>query len=190
MRLMSADFSQPQQLHQHIWAMIIAGCADPANDLHWPMLASTTVASEHVAAEPNVRTVVLRAASEEGRWLECHSAMQTGKIAELQAQPIAMMAFNDRPSRQQLRLKGEVSIHNNDAHAKQIWATLSARQHPEYGSIEQFAVLRLHVQSIDWLRLGKTRHDRIRLEYPAGNGLASGSPTGTEAAPIARHLSP
>ena len=100
------------------------------------------------------------------------------------------MAFNDRPSRQQLRLKGEVSIHNNDAHAKQIWATLSARQHPEYGSIEQFAVLRLHVQSIDWLRLGKTRHDRIRLEYPAGNGLASGSPTGTEAAPIARHLSP
>ena len=159
------DTAELNEVHESIWTMLIAGQDDPASDIHWPMLASVGEGSDGGTPEPNVRTVVLRAANRQHRWLECHSAMNTSKINEFRRCPTAMMAFYDKQSRQQIRAKGKVSVHNLTPYTARIWSKLSSRQHAEYGNVDNFGVLRLQLDSLDWLLLSSSQHQRARFDY-------------------------
>lgn len=157
--------SSLDEIHESIWRLIMTGCEDASSDAHWPMLATTDAVNDPTNAIPNVRTMVLRAASRSEAWLQCHTEYSSAKITELKVQSIAMLAFYDRSSRIQIRIKAEVSIHNQDEKAVNQWRILSLRQRQDYISEDSFTLLQLSIQTIDWLRLSGPQHQRAQFDY-------------------------
>jgi pyridoxamine 5'-phosphate oxidase len=174
-----------QQILAAAWAALAQGAEDPRDDLHWPVLASVTApaceplagnaAASHAAGlsashpgGPDARTVVLRACDPAERRLEVHSDIHTGKIAQLRALPRVCLVGHRRDARTQLRLWGEASIHHRDALTASAWQRLAPHSRANYRSAEDFALIRVLVDRLDWLLVDPGGHRRAAFDWRSG----------------------
>jgi pyridoxamine 5'-phosphate oxidase len=154
-----------RQILAAAWNALAHGAADPRDDLHWPVLASVTVARE---PGPDARTVVLRACVPAERRVDVHSDVGTGKIAQLRAQPRVCLVGHRREARTQLRLWGDATIHHGDALAADAWQRLAPHSRANYRSAKDFALIRVVVDRLDWLLVDPGAHRRAAFDWRDG----------------------
>ncbi len=206
------------------WAMLERGARDPADDLHWPVLASVDT-RDPGSPVPDARTVVLREVDRATRLLHVHSDLRAHKVAQLRAQPQVCLVLHHRNADVQLRLRACASLHAGDGPARRAWDALPASSRraylapappgteslhddpnlpPEFrgrlpdalqsqSGFVNFALIALRVHGIDWLRLGRTGHQRARFDWPQSAPVAEAGARGADAierAPAACWLHP
>ncbi|ANM32111.1 hypothetical protein ABI59_05980 [Acidobacteria bacterium Mor1] len=139
----------------------------------WPALAT---------AGPAARVVVLRELRRAPLRLSVYTDVRTAKVEQLRTDPRAELLFFDRDSLRQLRVAGRVTVHHGDDVARQAWGDRSHLQE-DYARLfppgspsdadgagalsgdgfDNFAVLRLDAESLDWLQLSREGHRRARF---------------------------
>ena len=106
-------------LYRSLWQALELGVLDPAHAYHLGVLAT------HGA---NARSVVLRSASAVPAQILIYSDRRAPKITEIEIDPRAtLVVYGDR---RQLRLRGRLSIHRDDALGDTCWEAcpLSSRR--------------------------------------------------------------
>lgn len=170
------------------WQLLEAGARRAADPLHTACIA--TVAK----GRPKVRTVVLRHVEPEQRCLGCHTNTRAAKVAELRATPQMSWHFYDRARKLQLVLSGSAVIHTDDGFADTCWtnstdsaqacynrtdlpgdavsepppAPVRVDATTEAAARSQFAVVRCHIDSLEWLYLTNEGHRRARFSWDGG----------------------
>lgn len=84
-----------------------------------PVLASVSS-----GAVPKVRTVVLRAVAEEGAVLRIYTDARSGKVAELQQQPLAGLVFWSARLNLQLRVQAHAQVHVQGPLVEDAWSRM------------------------------------------------------------------
>ncbi len=109
---------QLRELHVRLWHMLEHAVDDATHGFHTGVLANGS----------DARTVVLRAALREPPQVLIYSDRRAPKVAQLQDQSRATLVLYAKPC--QLRLRGTVSIHLDDALADTHWVRcpLSSRR--------------------------------------------------------------
>jgi pyridoxamine 5'-phosphate oxidase len=174
--------NDPEHVITSIWQTLGRAVHDAKHDWHWPVIATVDSSSKIPAAQ--LRTVVLRQYDKDAAWLEIHTDNRAAKINQLQHNPQAALLFYDNRSRTQLRIATQVSIHDGDDIANEAWAKLGPQGQAQYqmnavpGAVMDnaqeadlipqadnrfFAVLRLQMISMDWLRLRRGGHERVQF---------------------------
>jgi pyridoxine/pyridoxamine 5'-phosphate oxidase len=98
-----------------VWKHVEAGATDPAHPFRTPSFATAG------QGQPQVRTVVLRAASRAEREISFHSDRRAEKIDEIRANDrIAWHAWDPERSLQ-IRLRGHATVHTSDTVADAMW---------------------------------------------------------------------
>jgi len=163
------------------WELLADGVSRRNAPFHTPVLATL---AEHGA---DARTVVLRAADAQSRQLICHTDARSPKVIQLTDNPGVTWVFYDPEQKIQLRLRGPVSLHDNDELATRRWddSTPSSRQcyanspHPgarieqpesvntlnEPHAYRNFQVICCQVQHLDWLFLSSKQHRRAHFSW-------------------------
>lgn len=157
--------------------------------------AFRTIQVATVAADgaPEVRTVVLRAFEPAERRLRFHTDRRSGKFAQLGRDPRVMLHGYDPGAKIQLRMAGRATIHIDDAVADDAWARTAPMGRACYaitpgpGTVvaapiaapedqpharDQFAAVRVTIDTLDWLWLSAHGHRRAHFAW-AGGELAS-----------------
>ena len=164
------------------WAFLAEGAAQAKSAFHTFALATCGDGG------PDLRTVVLRDASEEDRTVLFHTDRRSPKFTPLERAAEVSCLFYDRERKLQLRIKGGATLHWNDGLAEHRWeqSSHSSRQCYRVASApgtkltaadiespsvscgrDNFAVVRVTVGELDWLYLRAAGHRRARLNYRA-----------------------
>lgn len=162
------------------WQHLRRGVADSRSPARYP--AFSTVSRDGM---PEVRTVVLRSASQSGAIVEVHTDLNTPKVDALRANAkAALMIWLPKP-RLQIRLIANVDIVEGNA-AASAWDSVPVRSRVSYGTrpdpgqpIEhafayekvpdrtRFAILRCNVTDIDLVSLTEPH---VRAVYQRSEG--------------------
>lgn len=104
-----------KQLLAHIWSTVQQGAEQPDHPYHAPAFAT--------AGEdgPSVRTVILRSVDPQASKLIFHSDRRAQKIQEIQRHQRVSWMFWDASSKEQLRFRGEATLHFDDQLADRVW---------------------------------------------------------------------
>lgn len=186
------DGQRPEPLHvsdlnavrETVLAMLTGGVADRTAPANRPALA--TVGTD---GRPEVRTVVLRAFDPASSTLMIHTDIRSGKIQELTTQPKAALHVYDPAREAQFRLACHVTLHRSGAVHERAWADkqqssrvyytvsatpgrpIAAPEDAEFAGgsgdagKENFAVLEVEIQGIEWLYIGSHGHRRARFQW-------------------------
>ncbi|MDO9200138.1 MAG: pyridoxamine 5'-phosphate oxidase family protein [Hydrogenophaga sp.] len=175
----------PDHLPRRIWQELARATQDRHHGWRTPVLA--TVGADQ---QPNARTVVLRQAREPVGELAFFTDGRSPKVAELQAQPQALLVFWSARLRWQLRVAARCEVLTDGPEVDTAWARVGqsaaagdylTAQPPGQpwaeGELEpvtastgahHLAVVRARVQTMDWLALGLDgQHRRARIEGQA-----------------------
>ena len=178
----------------HAWARLLAGARGRADPFHQGVLANA--AGE---AGPQARYTVLRAVDPDAATVAFHTDRRSPKRTQLAADPRVAWCFFGHG--EQLRLSGRVVLHLDDAVADAAWAACGRSSRATYtvplapGSLiglpaegdrpavpdaatlaaarANFALARLHLESLDWLSLAASGHRRAL--FTAEDGRWQGS---------------
>ncbi len=168
------------------WRLLCRGVGDRRSPFHTPTLA--TVRDD---GSPSMRTLVLRAVDPIHRHLRLHTDVRSGKFREIMARPGVALHFYDPKRKIQLRIDGRARLHRDDAIAAAAWdatrpfSRLCYRNEPSPGreiadpsSIrvehdpdaadagrENFAVIRVEVDRLEWLYLAAAGHRRASFAW-------------------------
>ena len=173
------------EIHAAIWRELARAPLDRHHEWRTPTLATVR------EGLPDARTVVLREVDASAGLLRVFSDSRASKVAQLDAQPQAVLVMWSRRLSWQLRLRVAVTVHTDGLAATSRWVRLSqspaARDYlapqapgewlaegaaagPSVPAVDRghFAVLEAVVQHIDWLELHPDGHRRAALAGPAG----------------------
>ncbi len=174
--------NDPEHIITSIWQTLGRAVHDAKHDWHWPVLATVDASNKNPSAQ--LRTVVLRQYDKDAAWLEIHTDNRAAKINQLKHNPQAGLLFYDNRSRTQLRIATTATVHDGDDIANDAWAKLGSHGQAQYQmnavpgtQLEKatetdlmpeadnrfFAVLRLQMISMDWLRLRRGGHERVQF---------------------------
>lgn len=108
-----------------VWQKLGRATKDRRSPWHTPALATV----DRTGA-PQVRTLVLRAASREAGLIRLHTDMRAGKVRDVADEPRVQLMFYDKGARLQLRLSGRARVEADGPAADAAWgaATLFARR--------------------------------------------------------------
>ncbi|MCJ2035707.1 pyridoxamine 5'-phosphate oxidase family protein [Methylobacterium sp. J-068] len=112
-----------------VWRLLEEGPALRRNAFHMPALA--TVDAD---GQPQVRTVVLRAADRAAGTLRFHCDRRSAKAAEIAASGVAALHGYDSASKIQIRAAGPATLHTDDALAEAAWTGAMAMSRVCYGA--------------------------------------------------------
>jgi hypothetical protein len=137
---------------------------------------------------PDARVVVLREVLDDGRKLLAFSDRRAPKIAQIRQHSRVTLVFYDPAGPVQLRLKGEATV--DEALDAERWECLTEIQRQNYRSLaipgaplanpcegwatmdhsglEEFAVIQIVVESMDWLWLARSGHRRAQFTWGEG----------------------
>ena len=172
------------QLQDELWTHICN--ALDGRWLPWSLPVLVTVTPD---GAPRPRVLALRAADRAARIFTFHTDARSLKVSDLRSNSRASLLFFDRDDAIQARFDGTAVVHRVDAHAKTAWANVSPlRAHASAvalapgtplsssqrfddlallseptQTIENFAVVEIEVDAIDWLWLGP--HDLRRARF-------------------------
>lgn len=175
---------------QHAWQELARGCADQRHGFHLAQLASV-----NTEGAPDLRAVILRATEADTKTLRMHTDARSAKCAQLAADDRAALLVYDARSKLQLRIRGRISLHGDDATAEAAWqaaqpmsricyriepgpgSTLTApdgylHPEPDAGAPDpgraHFRALLLRAESLEWLYLAAEGHRRARWQQNDG----------------------
>lgn len=165
-----------------VWLRLGRGVRDRRAPARHPTLA--TIARD---GRPQARTVVLRAVDATGGSLDIHTDIRSAKVAELRSTPLAALHVWDSGAHLQLRLEADATILTG-AEVADHWARVPEAARVAYGGSPApgtpvadalaydktpapacFAVVRLQVQAMDVLHLGR---DHRRARFVRADGWA------------------
>lgn len=151
----------------------------------WRVMALATVDGN----EPDARSVVLREVDAAERTLMFFTDSRSPKVAQIEAQPVALLlAWSQRLS-WQLRLKVQLGVETDGLEVSSRWARLkltpAAQDYlsplapgslvdtwvPDRASRGHFAVVTATVTSLDWLELHAEGHRRARFDAEGARWL-------------------
>ena len=160
----------------HAWALLAKGVKDRRSAFHTPVLI--TADAEDLF---DFRTVVLRGTMKEDALLRFHTDRRSSKFGQLSRNPECGIHIYDRSAKIQLRMKGRANLRFNDEMAKSCWErsqpgsqvcysqknTPGSRMadpkdiefQPE-GADDNFCVIQVSVDRLQWLYLAHTGHRR------------------------------
>lgn len=168
------------------WALLAQGAGDRHSP--WRTLNLATIAAD---GRPNVRTVVLRATARRPGTVRVHTDRRSEKARELAGDPRVMLHGYDPAGAVQLRLAGRARLHIGDAVAAAGWAASAAMSRACYrgaapgsivpapppapdargeGGADNFAVVEVTIETLEWLWLCAAGHRRARFDLAAGTG--------------------
>jgi pyridoxamine 5'-phosphate oxidase len=173
-----------------LWSRLHQGKADPNHPFHWPGIATINEIQGVTA-----RTVVLRRVDEAPRLLWFHTDRRSAKFADLLNDATVAWLFYDHPSRLQVRVHSQATLHTNDAVAQEQWVAAPGHMRELYrtplspGAVlpqihsakptggsdgrDHFAVVSCKVESIDWLYLHPNAHRRARFSWSSDDLLTA-----------------
>jgi pyridoxamine 5'-phosphate oxidase len=105
---------------------LLNGSLKGRDPLHNPVVANTN------AYGINMRTIVLRKVDTAQKTLAFHTDIRSGKWNELMENNNTSWLFYDAAARIQIRLSGKVSLHVDDAIAKEAWLKCTANSRKIY----------------------------------------------------------
>lgn len=168
------------------WKLLTRGVADRRSPFHTP-----TIATVGLDGAPRMRTVVLRAAEPSARLLRFHTDARSGKVAEIARDPRVGVHVYDARSKIQLRLDGIARVHPWPAQrAQAAWdasrpqsracyaqalapaAVIAAPHEGEARAgegVENFNIVEVEVNAIEWLYLFHAGHRRARFVWESEN---------------------
>jgi pyridoxamine 5'-phosphate oxidase len=173
------------------WSMLDAGARDRRTAAHTPALA--TVGPD---GAPHVRTVVLRRFLADERMLVVHTDRRSAKVGDLAAEPRCAVLVYDREAKIQLRLGGTARVETQGALVETAWAAtrdfsrecyrvtgasgapIDAPQDAVFSAEatndggDNFAVITIAVDSLEWLYLHNAGHRRARFDTSADGAWA------------------
>ena len=165
------------------WSMLERGVKDRKSAFHTPSVATLTA-----TGSPTIRTVVLRGCATAEKTLRFHTDTRSGKIAELQENPLAAMHFYDAGAKLQLRLAVRLEILSGAAF-DDAWAATrpmsrecyQVTQSPgsqisdpyevtfnaalTHDGEEHFVPVAAHVLQMEWLYLAARGHRRALFDF-------------------------
>jgi pyridoxine/pyridoxamine 5'-phosphate oxidase len=173
------------------WALLRRGVEDRRHPARTPVLATVDA-----SGGPEMRVVVLRHCCPDTRMLDVHTDQRSEKVGHLLAEPRCALLIHAQDLKVQLRIRARATVHIADPLADAQWATTHPASRLLYGSPwapgvpvddpaaaaatlhdrtdaerhGHFALLRLQVDRIEWLRLAAGGHRRACYEWPAGAG--------------------
>jgi pyridoxamine 5'-phosphate oxidase len=175
-----------EALEEAIWAALTDGSKNNHSGFRFLHLASVNAANE-----AETRTVVLREVYSSKQIIQIHTDARSEKIKQIQHNPIVSVSVYDKETRVQLRLKGRCEIFHNDELTTSILQNISpeakrtygltihetlknqknqqlhAEYHPE-SVRNNFVVLQLSIEKINFLHLGEAYHTAAVFEYHEG----------------------
>ncbi|MEM7776340.1 MAG: pyridoxamine 5'-phosphate oxidase family protein [Pseudomonadota bacterium] len=170
-----------------VWAQLVRAKHDRKSELRWLNVA--TLASD---GAPQLRTVVLRDVQCDKRVITFHTDRRSGKFAQLSADSRTALHFHDRRRCLQIRMSGRAELIVMPS-SQLIWsqlpdaarktylqammpgAEIDAPEESRLGSLaqdlgaENFAVIDVEVDDIDWLELKSSSHRRASFKWSGMN---------------------
>jgi hypothetical protein len=159
---------------EEAFRLLALGVADRRSAFHAPALATTGL-----DGAPRLRTLVLRGFDAGARVVRLHCDARSGKMAELARDGRAALHVYDAAAQIQLRLRGRASLHRDDAAAAAAWEATRPFSRLVYGiepapgtpvaappaaprhdARENFAVILLRFDVLEWLWLAADGHRR------------------------------
>lgn len=164
-------------------AALARAASQRGDPFRWPVLATTGT-----DGAPQARTVVLRRFDPQGRLLTVHTDLRAPKVAQLRAEPRACLVFLDAAARRQLRIHGRAEIVTSGPEHEAALAALGQGPAPDYSApappgteiaepdavgapaepAETLGLVRIAVDTLDWLKLDRDKSRRARIEWSGG----------------------
>jgi general stress protein 26 len=174
------------------WRRLMAAASDPSHPMRLCSVAS--VATHGAGARPDVRLLMLRGASTDLGKLWFHTDSRAHKVHQIRLVPLACVLCWDPRDGVQLRIDGNVVIHQDTKLAQHHWEQLELATrygytvssppgaelpHPDpradryrkslqesdvLAGREHFAVFEVDVQAIDWLQLSDLGDRRATMK--------------------------
>jgi hypothetical protein len=170
------------------WALLVRAAADPRHPCRIVQLAT---AGRDGA--PRLRSVILRGVDPAARVLRLHTDRRSAKVAEIAAEPrVALLAWDPR-ARMQLRLAGAAAVLTAGPVWRAAWEATPVGSRVDYAQadppgtlaavppgepthpqpMQNFAVILLTVDRLDWLRLARGAHRRAGFTWDGGAAQGS-----------------
>ena len=169
-------------IRTNIWKALAAGAGPQRTPLTMWQAATNGIGA--AAGMPQVRTVVLRDADQQGGTVSFHTDMRSAKVAELRADPRIAMTGLDLDNFVQIRLEGRTRICADEAERRAVWN--AARPHtlilyrtpfapgtpldtPQTGHVQEsggddgyanFCVIRVVLDKLEYLDISREGHQR------------------------------
>lgn len=118
--------SSLSELFEHTWGLLVRGGADKKHPYHFPSLA--TYGPQGIQQ----RIVVLRKVLPPERTLRCYSDARTQKIEDGKQHPTAGWLFYDHGSKEQIRVRSQITLHHEDSVARELWSTIPPGARGDY----------------------------------------------------------
>ena len=173
------NHNNTNEIYENIWKCLDKGVNDRFSDYHTFSLAT---ALKNIA---EIRTVVLRGYDRKNQSIIFHTNNLTSKISEIKNNPNVGALFYDKKEKIQIRCNGDAVINNMDEYCKERWNKMSAQsqecyyqnispgENIEYPEIvknklenklsENFTVITININKIDWLYLSSKGHTRVKF---------------------------
>ena len=173
------NHNNTNEIYENIWKCLDKGVNNRLSDYHTFALATSP---KNIV---EVRTVVLRGYDRKNQSIIFHTNNLTNKISEIQNNPSVGALFYDRKEKVQIRLNGDAVISNMDQYCKERWDKMSSQsQECYYQNIspgkniespgivknklenklsENFTVITININKIDWLYLSSAGHTRVKF---------------------------
>jgi len=187
-RMENVDLMKYDAIPDAVWTKLSRAADDPALQLR--LMAVATVTPD---GKPSNRTLVLRGADKPSGLVWFHTDRRSPKMHHLRERPQISALGYDQHDHVQIRLDGEVTLHETDALADSHWEQVSMAVRHAYSSqfapgepIQQpdprlqvmrqqqklgpadhgrhnFVVMQVRVEVIDWLQVGSMSQVRAIL---------------------------
>ena len=173
------NHNNTNEIYENIWKCLDKGVNDRFSDYHTFSLATSP---KNIA---EIRTVVLRGYDRQNQSIIFHTNNLTNKINEIKNNPSVGALFYDRKGKIQIRCNGDAVINNMDQYCKERWDKMSAQSKECYyqnispgkniespGIVknklenklsENFTVVTININKIDWLYLSSAGHTRVKF---------------------------
>ena len=173
------NHNNTNEIYENIWKCLDKGVNDRLSDYHTFSLATSP---KNIA---EIRTVVLRGYDRQNQSIIFHTNNLTNKINEIKNNPSVGALFYDRKGKIQIRCNGDAVINNMDQYCKERWDKMSAQSKECYyqnispgkniespGIVknklenklsENFTVITININKIDWLYLSSAGHTRVKF---------------------------
>lgn len=188
---MSQDHLQPyapslESLRQDIVDTLKLAVRNRASPMRTPVIA--TVDS---SGNPQARVMILRGFDDATMTLRLFTDGRSPKVGQLRYSSKAQAVFYDAAIKLHIRASGSVTLHSGKGLASGLWSELPEfgrgdyltrlppgdeipdptegwQQEAAFGS-DNFTVLDINVQEMDWLKLSAGGHKRARLVWQNGH---------------------
>ena len=173
------NHTNTSEIYENIWNCLEKGVKDRLSDYHTFSLATS---SKNIVEN---RTVVLRAYNKEKQSIIFHTNNLAGKVNEIEDNPNVAGLFYDKKAKTQLRFNGIAVINNMDQLCKTRWDKMNLQskecyyqnirpgesiKHPdmvenhlENELSQNFTVITININKIEWLYLSSMGHSRVEF---------------------------